>query len=91
MLHPKIQSHALLDKLRKQLLVVQESHEKISIHLDLLNVDIKKNLISQNHNTTLVRIKHLEKVENNLKSHTSFLENLIDKLGVNFNVSNSKA
>lgn len=86
MLHPKTAGNALIEKLRNQLLLVQESHEKLSIHLDLLHVDIKKNYINQNYNTNLVRIKHLEKVENNLKSHSFFLEDLIDKLGGNYNV-----
>lgn len=75
---------SLKDKLQSQLILLTESKDKINIHLDLLKVDLKRNL-SADYLTKQARIIHLEKAESNLLQHIFFLQDIMQKIGGNYN------
>lgn len=77
---------SLREKLESQLQLLTESRAKLTIHLELLNVDLTRDLNSS-YLTKQARIKHLEKAESNIMSHISFLEDLIKKIGGSYNVN----
>lgn len=76
----------LQEKMEGQLQLLIETKTKISIHLDLLNTDLRRSLNSSYH-TLQTRINHLEKAELNLLEHICFLEDVIKKIGGCYNAS----
>lgn len=76
---------SLKDKIQSQLLLLVESKDKLSIHLDLLNVDLRRGLNTE-YLSKQARIKHLEKAESNILSHIYFMEDLLKKIGGSNNV-----
>lgn len=80
---------SLKDKLQSQLLLLTESKDRLNIHLDLLQVDLKRGLDSS-YLTKQARINHLEKAENNIIQHIFFIEDLLSKIGGFRNVSDQE-
>lgn len=82
--------YSLMDKLNNQYLLITESLDKVTIHLQLLNSDLSRTGLNSNYHTHKTRITHLEKVEVNLISSLHFIDDLRNKLGGFYNVGNSR-
>lgn len=82
-------SESLKEKLYLQHNNLIKAYDKLCIHLQLLNLDLKRSVDAPTFHTNQVRIKHLETVESNLVAHIYFIEDLIKKIGGNYNGSST--